>query len=248
GANTALFSVIDSVLLTPPPFREPGRLVVAWGSNPELARAVGLPNKIPISNADFYDWQSGTPAFAHLAMLRGDRVNLTGQGEPEQLSTVRVSGDFFTVLGTPAALGRTLQPADDLIGKATAVVLSHPFWQRKFGGDPRVVGRTVSLSGSPVTIVGVMPAGFAFPRGAEMPAGFGFSPEPDVWLPQVLTAEERQNRGSHNAIAIGRLSPGATVAGADAELKTVAARIAQAHSDTNKGWSARVLPMSEQLV
>jgi len=248
GANTALFSVIDSVLLTPPPFSEPGQLIVAWGSNPELARAVGLPDKIPLSNADFYDWQSGVPAFRHLAMLRADRVNLTGQGEPEQLATVRVSGDFFTVLGTPAVLGRTLQPADDLIGKATAVVLSHSFWQRKFGADPRVVGRKVSLSGSPVTIVGVMPAGFTFPRGGEMPAGFGFTASPDIWLPQALTAEQRQSRGSHGAIAIGRLKPGATVAGADAELKTVAARLAQAHSDTNKGWSAKVIPMSEQLV
>jgi putative ABC transport system permease protein len=246
GANTALFSVIDSVLLTPPPFHEPGRLVVAWGSNPELARAVGLPDKIPISNADFYDWQGGTRSFAHLAMLRGDRVNLTGQGEPEQLGTVRVSGDFFTVLGTPAALGRTLQPADDRLGKPTTVVLSHPFWQRKFGGDPRVIGRTVSLSGNPMTVVGVMPPLFLFPRAGEMPAGFGFTDAPDIWLPQGLTAEERQNRGSHNAIAIGRLRPGATVAGADAELKTIAARIAQAHPDTNKGWSARVLTMSEQ--
>ncbi len=248
GANTALFSVIDSVLLTPPPFREPGQLIVAWGSNPELARAVGLPDKIPISNGDFYDWQSGVPSFRHLAMLRSDRVNLTGQGEPEQLEAVRVSGDFFTVLGTPAALGRTLQPADDRIGKATAAVLSHGFWQRKFGGDPRIVGRQVSLSGMPVAIVGVMPAGFAFPRGGEMPAGFGFTGEPDLWMPQALTAEARQNRGSHNAIAIGRLKPGATVAGADAELKTVAARIAQTHADTNQGWSAKVLTMSEQLV
>ena len=248
GANTALFSVIDSVLLTPPPFREPGRLVVAWGSNPELARAVGLADKIPISNADFYDWQSGTPSFQHLAMIRSDRINLTGQGEPEQLEAVRVSGDFFTILGTPPALGRTLQPADDRIGKATTAVLSHALWQRKFGGDPRVVGRTVSLSGNPVTIVGIMPTGFAFPRGGEMPAGFGFAGEPDLWMPQALTAEQRQNRGSHGAIAFGRLKPGATVGGADAELKTVAARIAQTHADTNKGWSAKVLPMSEQLV
>src|SRR4051812_10707165 len=132
GANTAIFSLIDSLLLTPPPFRDPASLVVAWGSNPEIARSMGVPDKLRISGGDFYDLRQESRSVEHLAFLQVGSLNLTGQGQPEQIGVARVSGDFFGLLGAPAALGRTLAPADDTVGRPAAVVLSHAFWQRRF--------------------------------------------------------------------------------------------------------------------
>ncbi|HZF10684.1 MAG TPA: ABC transporter permease [Thermoanaerobaculia bacterium] len=248
GANTAIFSLVNSLLLTPPPFREPGQLVFAWASFPELARKVGLPDRLPISNGVFYDWQKESRSFERLSLVRADEMNLTGEGEPEQLGVVRVSGDFFGVLGTPTAVGRTLGPADDAPGKPRAVVLSHGFWQRRFGGDPRVVGRTISLSGNPMTVVGVMPPRFSFPRGSDMPAGYGFAAAPDAWVPAAFAEKDRQNRGSHNGMAIGRLKPGIGLTAAQAELRALCQRFGQTYPDSDKGWSARLIPITEQMV
>jgi hypothetical protein len=182
GANTAIFSVVDSVLLAPLPFRHPERLAIVWESNPELAAKVGLPDKLPVSPGTFYGWKTAR-SFSRMAMVRGDRLSFTGRGEPELLGTVGVSGEFFRVLGAPALVGRTLLPEDDDKGKATTVVLSHAFWQRRFGGDRGVVGRTIRLDGEPLMVVGVMPPEFNFPRGAEMPRGLGFAAQPEVWVP-----------------------------------------------------------------
>ena len=247
GVNTSIFSVVDAVLLTPPPFQDPGRLVVAWNSNPPTARAAGLPDKLPTTNAVFYDWRKESRSFAHLAMLQPDRMNLSGEGEPEQLGVVRVTGDFSTLLGTPAEVGRTLLPADDATDQAAAVLLSHAFWQRRYGGDPQVVGRKVTLNGAPMTIVGVMPPRFAFPRGSEMPALFGFAPEPDAWVPFALPAAMRQERQVHFSLVIGRLQPGVGLAAAAAELNTICRRLEQAYPATDKGWSARLVPLAEEM-
>jgi putative ABC transport system permease protein len=248
GANTAIFSVVNSALLTPPPFREPGRLVVAWASNPALARQAGLPDKLPVSTGDFYDWQRDSRSFSHLALVGADRMTLSGQGEPELLGVVRVSGDFSNVLGTAALLGRTLLPADDAPGKPAAVLLSYSFWQRRYAGDPGVVGRKVYLNNEPLTLVGVMPPRFAFPRGSEMPAGYGFVADPDAWVPMALPADRRQNRGSHNNIAIGRLRPGVGIAAAEKELRALCDRLAQAHADDDAGWSAHLAPITAEMV
>jgi putative ABC transport system permease protein len=248
GANSAIFSVVNSALLTPPPFREPGRLVVAWASNPELARQAGLPDKLPVSSGDFYDWQRESRSFSHLALVGADRITLSGQGEPEQLGVVRVTGDFSHVLGTAALVGRTLEPADDEAGKPAVVLLSYNLWQRRYGGDPGVVGRKVYLNHEPVTVAGVMPPRFAFPRGSEMPAGYGFVADPDAWVPMALTAERRQNRGSHNSLAIGRLRPGVGMVAAGKELQAICSRLAQVHADDDAGWSAHLAPITEEMV
>ncbi|HEX3554071.1 MAG TPA: ABC transporter permease [Thermoanaerobaculia bacterium] len=247
GANTALFTVVDGVLLGRLPFREPERLVVAWCSNPELAHAAGLPDKLPIAPGMFYDWQRQGRSFASLAMFTSERTGLTGQGEPELLGAVAVSGEFFRVLGAAAQAGRTLLPGDDEQGKVTTAVLSHKLWQRRFGGDSRVIGRTVILDRQPVTVVGVMPPGFAFPRGAEMPSGFGFPAEPDVWIPLSLSPKERQDRDNHSFAGIGRLRPGVSFAAARAEMATISTRLELANA-LDKGWRARLLPLREQLV
>lgn len=248
GANTAIFSVVDSVLLAPLPFRNPDRLMVVWASNPELAAKVGLADKLPVSPGAFYDWKE-SKSFEKMAMVRSERLSLTGQGEPELLVATGVSGEFFQVLGTPPLLGRTLLPEDDgPTGKPAVAVLSHALWQRRFGGDPKVVGKVIRLDGNPMTVVGVMPAVFEFPRGGELPRGFGFAARPDVWRPMALDPETRKSRGNRGQVAIGLLKAGVTEAMAQAEIDSIADRVERENPETDKGWRARVDSLPAQLV
>ncbi|HEV3455262.1 MAG TPA: ABC transporter permease [Thermoanaerobaculia bacterium] len=247
GGNTAIFSVVDSALLMPPPFRDPGRLVVAWASNPGLAQSAGLADKLPVSYGDFYDWRRQSRGLERLALVQPATMALTGQGDPRQLDVVRVTGDFSALLGTPAALGRGLVPADEVPGKAAAVLLSDTGWRRWFGGDPHVVGRQVVLDGNPVVVAGVMPRRFAFPRASEMPAFYGFAAEPDAWVPLALRADQLQDQASRIGVAIGRLRPGVGIAAAQAELAAICGQLERLHPRV-KGWTARLEPLSEQLV
>jgi predicted permease len=247
GGNTAVFSVVDSALLVPPPFREPGRLVVAWASNPGLAQSAGLADQLPVSYGDFYDWRQESRALERLTLVQPATMALTGRGDPRQLDVVRVTGDFSVLLGTPAALGRGLTPADDDSGKAAVVLLSDTGWRRWFGGDARVVGRQVVLDGNPMVVAGVMPPRFAFPRASEMPAFYGFAAEPDAWVPLALPADQRQDRATRIGVAIGRLRPGAGIAAAQAELAAVCRQLERLHPRV-KGWTARLVPLAEQLV
>ncbi|HEY0511742.1 MAG TPA: ABC transporter permease [Thermoanaerobaculia bacterium] len=246
GANTAIFSVVDSVLLAPLPFHHPERLTMIWASNPPLARKVGLADKLPVSPGTFYDWKTAK-SFEKMAMVNSDRMNFTGAREPEQVAATLVSGELFQVLGTPAFLGRTLLPEDDE-GKRTTVVLSHRFWRSHFGGDRGVVGRTIRLNGKPLTIVGVMPPEFAFPRGGEMPHGFGFAAQPDIWVSTGLSPKERQNRGSRGYLAVGLLRSGVPIETARAELSAISQRVEKAFPDSDAGWHDRVEPLPAELV
>ena len=247
GGNAAIFSVVDSALLEPPPFRDPGRLVVAWASNPALAQSAGLADKLPVSYGDFYDWRRESRSLERLALVQPATMALTGRGDPRQLDVVRVTGDFSALLGTPAALGRELVAADDAPGKPGAVLLSDTGWRRFFGADPRVVGRKVVLDGDPVIVAGVMPPRFTFPRGSDMPAFYGFAAEPDAWLPLAPSADLQQDRATRIGVAIGRLRPGVGIAAAQAELAAICRRLEQLHPRV-KGWSARLTPLAEQMV
>ncbi|HYG62409.1 MAG TPA: ABC transporter permease, partial [Thermoanaerobaculia bacterium] len=247
GANTAIFSVVDAVLLSPLPFREPERLAVIWASNPDLAAKVGLPDNLPASPGTFQDWKRDARSFESMAMVGADRLALTGKGEPELLGAVQVSGDFFTVLGSRPLLGRTLLPEDDLLGKRTTVLLSQGLWQRRFGGDPEIVGRKVLLDGEPLTVVGVMPAAFNFPRGAQFPFGYGFTEAPDVWVPMGFSAEDRENRDNHSHLTIARLKPGVGLAAAREEMNAITRRL-QATYPNDVGWGARPESLAGQLV
>ena len=247
GGNAAIFTVVDSALLEPPPFHDPGRLVVAWASNPALAQSAGLADKLPVSYGDFYDWRRESRSLERLALVQPAAMALTGRGDPRQLDVVRVTGDFSALLGTPAALGRGLVAADDTPGKPGAVLLSDTGWRRFFGADPRVVGRKVVLDGDPVIVAGVMPPRFTFPRGSELPAFYGFAAEPDAWLPLAPSADLQQDRATRIGVAIGRLRPGAGIAAAQAELVAICLHLEQLHPRV-KGWSARLAPLTEQMV
>jgi putative ABC transport system permease protein len=247
GANTAMFSVVNAVLLRPAPFEAPERLVVVWASNPELAQKSGFPDKLPCSPAIFYDWQAESSTLSRMAMIRPNPVSLSGDGDPELLGAVHVTGEFFRLLGVHAAVGRTLLPEDDAVDAPRTVVFSHGLWQRRYGGDPGVVGRSVQINRASATVVGVMPRGFAFPRGAEMPSGYGFAADPDVWVPLALAPERRRNRGNRGSLAIARLADGVRRSEAQAELETITARMQQAYPETDKTWGVRIDPLPEQL-
>jgi len=246
GANTAIFSVVNSVLLAPLPFRAPDRLVVVWSSNPVMAKMLGLPDKLPVSPGPFFDWKAQSRTLRHLSMVAAGNQTLTGRGEPELLNVVNVTGDLFEMLGARPLLGRPIQPADEATGTRVAV-LSHRLWLRRFGGDRSIVGQTVTLNDKPVTVVGVMPPAFAFPRGSEMPPGSGFAAEPDLWFPMLFSPQEHQARNDHQAVALARLQPGIGLAAANAEMVAIADRLARQYPNSDAGWSVRLEPLTEEM-
>jgi putative ABC transport system permease protein len=246
GANTAIFSIVDAALLAHPPFQDPNRVAVIWSVNPAMAKLIGF-DDIPATPASLFDFQRDSRSFEKLASVEQYRATLNGQGDPEQLSAVMVSGDFFPILGTSAEVGRTLTPEDDAQG-VTTVVLSHNYWQRRFAGDPGVVGKKFILNGKPITVVGVMPARFAFPRGTEVPAPLGFGAEPDAWFPRHYLPAEHNDRGNRVAFLIGRLKPGVSLQAAQAELNSLCERYAVTFPQSDKGFSVRLLTIVEQMV
>jgi predicted permease len=230
GANTAMFSVLNAVVLRALPFPDPGRLVALQGR--QGARILGLGGT---SLPDFEDWRREARGFEGLATSSYWTFNLAGRGEPMRILGGRVSGDFFTVLGTPALLGRTLEPADDRAEAPAVIVLAHGLWTRAFAGDPHVLGTTLTLNGVPHVVVGVMPPGFAFP-----------SPDQEMWG-ALSTEMSGAPRDARFLLTLGRLAQRATVADAQASLDVVAARLAAAHAGTNRGWGAHVVPLHEAL-
>jgi predicted permease len=234
GANTAIFSVVNAVLLRPLPFKNPDQLVMIW----ENATHLGFPKNTP-SPANFLDWQRQSTVFTGMAALAQRNFNLTGVGEPERLDGRRVSANLFDILGVRPRLGRGLQPQDDKPG-THVVLLSDGLWQRRFGADPAIVGRAINLNGESFTVVGVMPPGIQLP---------GYSNWRDqLWVPMAFPAEEAAARGDHYLEVIARLKPGVTLEQARAEMDTIAARLAQQYPQENLRIGATVNPLHEEVV
>ena len=230
GANTAIFSVVYGVLLKTLPFPEPERVIRVVDSNPTAS----LP-RFSTAPPDFADWRAQNTVFSHLAVNHRDNLNLTGDGEPERLLATRVSGDFFNVFGAKPLLGRPLLPAEDTPGGPKVAVLSYKLWQRRFGGDPGIVGKRLILNGESTLVAGVMPASFEIPQRTEL------------WVPMQLLIEENQ-RGGHFLQTTGRLKPGVTIERAQSEMTGIAERIAKAHPDTNEGWGVNLIPVRDLMV
>lgn len=245
GANTAIFSVIDAALLRPLPYPDADRLVTPWEHSDEIQLRLGL-DRLPSSPGNVVDFRRANTTLAAVASMRSDRANLTGVGDPERVGAVRVSFEFFDVLGVSPVVGRSFA-ASDLTG-GNVVVISEGLWQRRFGGTHDVSGRTVSVNGEPATVLGVMPAWFRFPSGGELPEAFGFSSRPELWTLDVLTPEQQRTRGGKSFAMVARLKDGVTRQQAEADLNTIAAQIARDYPDYNAGWTVRVLPLREQLV
>ncbi|HWQ33602.1 MAG TPA: ABC transporter permease [Blastocatellia bacterium] len=231
GANTAIFTVVNAVLLRPLPFPEPEQLVMVW----EDATFAGFPQNTP-APANFVDWQAQSRSFESMAALSEGSFNLTGDGEPEKIQAYRVTANFFPLLGVQPALGRSFLAAEDQPGANRVVMLSHGLWQRRFGGEPSVIGKDILLNGEKYRVIGVMPRGFQF---LERYIG--------LWTPLALTAEERTERGSHYLKVVGRLKPGVTVAQANADIGAVMEQIARTYPNQAARIGAYVLPLREQL-
>ncbi len=229
GGNTAMFSVVNAVLLRPLQYPEPDRIVTLEGIN--LPRGITQSN---MSIPDFFDWQSQNQVFEQMAgYVTGGMVLNTGD-EAERVRGGFVSADFFTLFRTAPLRGRTLQPDDAQAGKEPVTVIGYALWQRRFGADESVVGRKVIISGKSTTIVGVMPQGFDYPQQSEAWAPFPLDPK-----------EERFNRFLS---VVARMKPGVSVAQAQAQLDTINQRLAQSYSDSNDGWGVRVATLQNSLV
>ncbi len=230
GANVAIFSVTRAVLLRPLPYREPGSLAWVWATRVDRDRAFySIPN--------FVDTREAAHGFRELAGFTPWSPTLTGGEEPERLTAIRVTGNAFGLLGSAAALGRSLAPGDS---ESRVAALSHGLWARRFGSDPAAVGRAILLNGEGYEIVGVLPPDFLFP-GAE---------DAELAVPLSLSSDvRREERGSNFLRIFGRLSPGWDAPRAAAELSTITARLAALHPDENAKLTApRVLPLSEEIV
>lgn len=245
GANAAIFSVIDAALLRPLPFPNPDRLVAVWEYSAEMQQRLGL-DRLPSSPGNVTDFRSRNNTLAALASMRADRVNLTGTGTPERVGAVRVSVEFFEVLGVAPIVGRTFSPSDLLGG--TVVVIGEGLWRRRFAQAPDVGGRALSVNGQAATVVGVMPASFRFPSGGELPEAFGFSSRPELWTLDVFSPERQLMREGKSFAMVARLNDGITRQQAEADLNTIAAQIAEQYPDFNAGWTVRVFALRDQLV
>jgi putative ABC transport system permease protein len=233
GANTAIFTVVNGVLLQPLPFSEPDNLVWVWGN----IRNGG--NRASVSPLDYLDYRSQNSSFEHFAATFSvpTFANLTGSGEPERLQSAVVTGDFFQALGINAALGRTFVRENEQPGQDQVVVLSHGLWQRRFGGDRSIIGKSVPLDGKSYEVIGVMPKNFSFPQNAELWAPMNF----DI-------AAGMKQRKAHFLRPVGRLKQGVTLAQAQADMDAVAATLESQYPESNTGWSLRMVPLRDQLV
>jgi putative ABC transport system permease protein len=231
GANTAIFSLVNAVLLQPPPFREPERLVMVWEDQPG-SRVMGD----QVQPATFVDWKTQNNVFEDMAALRWQTSNITGDGEPEKVQSFGVTRNFFPMLGAQPALGRNFLPEEDAAGGAKVVILSHGLWQRRYGGDAKIVGREILLNGEKHTVVGVMPAGFQFLQSST-----------GLWVPAAFTTEELAVRSSNTLLVLARLKQGVTREQAQADMTAITDRLAHDYPNDLAGLEVNVLPVGEQL-
>ena len=230
GATTTMFSILRGVVLQPLPFPQPGRLVAL-----DAVTDTGALNSL--SALDYLDYRDQCPAFESLAARSVWQPGRTvlGRGEPERVTTSKVSGNYFATLGVRLAAGRSFAPEEEIAGGRNAVVISHSFWQAKFGGDPGAVGQTLALDGAVYDIIGVTPADFDYPAGIQL------------WLPMQRGGPDESGRGNNNFVALGRLAAGADLTRAQSEVAVVATRIAAADPAEKRGWTATLTPLHEKL-
>ncbi|MGO8735801.1 MAG: ADOP family duplicated permease, partial [Terriglobia bacterium] len=232
GANTAIFSVVNGVLLRPLPYKNPGRLVQLWATNTKWKAS-----RMILSPADFFDLADENQVFEEASIYRPGDMNLAGRGEPERVWSARVSTNMFKLLGVRPALGRAFLPDEAQPGKGQVAIISHGLWERRFGGDGAILGKPVTLDTSPYVVVGVMPLGFAFPRATT-----------DVWVPFVPTTDELRSHGLQEAFAVARLKRTVRLEQAQADMNPIAARLANAYPKTNEGRGFRLVPLQEEIV
>jgi putative ABC transport system permease protein len=241
GANTAMFSVINAVLLRPLPYRDPSRLVTIWEQSPERDMY-----QLPVSLANMRDWIGQNQSFEQISAYTFTNLNLTGTGEPARLGTVRATANLFPLVGAVPVIGRSFLPEEDKEGANHVVILGHAIWQSRFGSDPGIVGKSLTLNNQTYTVVGVMAS------NSQFPVGFGYMGKVlndpiDLYVPIAAGGREIE-RGNYSFFAIGRLKPGVTIDQARAEMTTIESRLEKQYPDSNTGIGISLIPTQEQTV
>jgi predicted permease len=238
GANTAIFSVVNELLLRPLPYRDADRLVMLWEVNPSGRRNNST------SRGNFLGWRGQSASYEGVAAFFDTRLGLTGSGgEPEELSAQLATPELFQVLGVTPILGRTLAAEDGGPKAQNVAVLGHGLWQRRFGGDPAIVGKSITLNATPFTVVGVLPENFQW----HISSRSGTGKPAEIWVPLDMPTEGSSLYGRFLSV-VARLKPGVSVEQAATELRTIHARLVQDSPDHNTGWGAEVVPLREQFV
>ena len=231
GANTAIFSVVNATLLAPLPYKNPGQLVNLWARS----AVFDFPN-LGLSAPDIADIRTQTKTFSQVAIYQFATKILTGQKTPQPVGGLNVSAEYFPTLGVQPLYGRVFEPGEMEAGREREIVLDYKFWREQFNGDPRAVGKTITLDRKAYTVIGVMPPEFHFMLGLKYAT------------PLVVSKEDGAMRGAHFMPALARLKPGVTVRQAQAELDTLAARLAKSYPNDDKDWSFRAVSMKSDLV
>ncbi|HZI49644.1 MAG TPA: ABC transporter permease, partial [Pyrinomonadaceae bacterium] len=226
GANSAIFSAINALLLKPLPIPNQDRVVAIWDKDPGR----GLDHN-EVAFANYLDWRAQSHSFDQLALERWWSTNLTGGDTPERIQGFLVSSNFFDVVGVKPAQGRNFLPDENEPGKDAVAIIAHSLWQRRFGSDPGIINKTITTNGIARTVIGVLPEGFNYPKGAE------------IYSPIAMTPALIKSRGNHSYYVIGRLKDGVTLQSAQSDIDTIAARLATQYPDTNVGLGATVYPI-----
>ncbi len=254
GMNTAVFSIVNAVMLRSLPYRQPDRLVSLWeeatkrrevgtlnASGSDLGGA-GSRERTTVSPANLVDYRKGTSAFEGLAGVENARMNLTGDGSPERLAGERVTAGYFSVLGVTPEIGRTFTVEEDMPDADTVAVISHEFWQRRLGGDTAVLGRTMMLDARAYRVIGVMPPGF------QAVTRFGQTDPTEFFVPAAYSNQLLASHGDHEVNVVGRLKPGVSLQTAQEQLTAVSLALQTQYPDTNLGMRARIAPLRDDLV
>jgi putative ABC transport system permease protein len=231
AANSAIFSIADNVLVRPLPYRDSNRLVMVW----EDSSAYGFPKDTP-APGNFADWKSRNQVFEDVAAISDASLNLTGSGNPEDLLGKWVTANLFSVLGVNPTFGRDFRPEDDVPGAAHVAILSYGLWLRRFGGDPQIIGKEISLNFEKYAVIGVMKRGLQFPDR-----------ETELWVPSRFTTKQLTNHGNHFLQVIARLKPSVSLKTANANLATIAAQMEKENPDSNAKVGAFAVPLREEL-
>ena len=231
GANTAIFSLVNAVLLRPLPYPDADRLVMVW----EDYKEIGFPRNTP-APANYVDWKTQNRTFEDMAAASQGPVNITGDGEPERVDAYLPTANFFQILGVKPLYGRVYTAEEDQPGSNRVAVMSYWLWHQRYGGDPQIVGKQIVVNDQPLTVIGVMPAQFQFP-----------TVETALWIPPAFTPQTLARRGAHFLNVVGKLKPGVTVKQANADIQAITANIVKTYPGPAQGLQAFVLPMRDQF-
>jgi len=244
GANTAIFSIVNTLLLRPLPYKDANRLVILWNRSPGLGITEDW-----FSTAQYFDIKTGHHGFEDVAIAIGGNENLTGDGEPERVGTIHISSNLLPMLGVTADKGRLFVSSEDVKGSPGTAVLSYGFWVRRYGSDPHVIGKSLTINGATYQVIGILPRSFSLPR--EVLPTLGGAEQAEILLPLPLAQDAPQNRDREDYNIMAKLKPGVSLQQAQAEMDTITARLRRdypANYPPNGGLTFGIVPLSEQVV